>query len=75
MLPGAHRLAGPFRGADVARAWERVYVPSAETALGVTERPSAADHTSVGPDGVFLYTWTRDGSRFRLKQLASQPAG
>ena len=65
----AVRQAGTFRGADVVRAWERVYVPAAEAALGVTERPTGADHTAVGPDGVFLYTWARDGARYRLKPL------
>jgi branched-chain amino acid transport system substrate-binding protein len=66
--------AGAFTGPAVARAWERVYVPSTVTALGVTERPTAADHTAVGQDGLSVYTWARDGGRFRLKLLA-QPAG
>jgi branched-chain amino acid transport system substrate-binding protein len=70
----AVRRAGTFRGTEVTRAWEGLYLTSSDTALGVTERPTAADHTAVGPDGVFVYTWSRDGVRFRLKQLAG-PAG
>jgi len=71
----AVRRAGTFRGPNVTRAWEGLYLPSTDTALGVTERPTAADHTAVGPDGVFVYTWSRDGVRFRLKQLAGPAAG
>jgi branched-chain amino acid transport system substrate-binding protein len=71
----AVRRAGTFRGPDVTRAWEGLYLSSSDTALGVTERPTAADHTAVGPDGVFVYTWSRDGARFRLKQLAGPALG
>src|SRR5262245_4882781 len=77
VLEWAHavRRAGTFQVSGVVHAWEGLFLSAADTALGVTERPTAADHTAVGPDGVFVYTWTRDGSRYRLKQLAAPLAG
>ncbi len=67
--------AGSFAGADVMKAWETLDIPAAETALGVRERVTAAEHTAVAPDGVFVYSWSKDGSRYRLKQLAGPSAG
>jgi branched-chain amino acid transport system substrate-binding protein len=66
----AVQRAGTFRGADVARAWEGLDIPAADTTLGVEEKPSATDHNTVSQQGVYVYTWTRQGTRLRLKQLA-----
>jgi urea transport system substrate-binding protein len=63
----AVRAAGTFAGAAVARAWERLDLPAAETALGVRERLTPADHSAVGPDGLLAYTWVREGTRYRLQ--------
>jgi ABC-type branched-subunit amino acid transport system substrate-binding protein len=62
---------GTFNGPDVTRAWERLELAADETALGVRERLSPADHSSVGQEGLFAYTWTRAGSRYRLKPVAA----
>lgn len=63
------RRAGTFEGRAVAGAWQQLDLPAGATALGVRERPSASDHTAVGADGVVVYTWTQDGSRYQLKQV------
>jgi branched-chain amino acid transport system substrate-binding protein len=69
MLQWAHavRAAGTFAGAAVARAWERLDLPAAETALGVRERLTPGDHSAVGQDGLLAYTWAREGTRYRLQ--------
>jgi ABC-type branched-subunit amino acid transport system substrate-binding protein len=66
--------AGTFRGADVTRAWETLDLSSAETALGVRERLTPADHSAVAPDAMSAYTWAREGGRYRLKQVAGPSA-
>jgi hypothetical protein len=63
------RAAGTFAGAAVARAWERLDLPAAETALGVRERLTPGDHSAVGQDGLLAYTWAREGTRYRLQPV------
>lgn len=62
--------AGTFRGKEVSRAWETLDIPAADTVQGAPERLSASDHSSVPPEGVFVYSWAKEGSRFRLKQVS-----
>jgi branched-chain amino acid transport system substrate-binding protein len=71
LLQWAHavRSAGTFTGAAVARAWEHLDLPAAETALGVRERLSQADHTAVAQSSLVTYTWTREGGRYQLKPV------
>jgi branched-chain amino acid transport system substrate-binding protein len=61
--------AGTFRGRDVASALQSLELPADETALGVPERLSPADRSTVGTGGVLVYTWVKDGGRYRLKQV------
>ena len=63
--------AGTFRGPDVVRAWETLDLDASETVLGVRERLSAADHNAVGQTGVMLYSWAKEGNRYRLRQLSA----
>jgi branched-chain amino acid transport system substrate-binding protein len=70
----AVRAANDFDGARVARAWERLDVPAAESVLGARERFSPTDHNAVAEDGLFVYQWARTGTRWGLKQLAG-PGG
>ncbi len=65
----AVRSAGTFAGPAVTGAWERLDLPAEETALGVRERLSFAEHSAVAPDGLVAYTWVREGSRYRLKPV------
>lgn len=67
---GATR-AGTFQGPDVVRAWETLDLDASETVLGVRERLSAADHNAVGQTGLMLYSWAKEGNRYRLRQLAT----
>jgi branched-chain amino acid transport system substrate-binding protein len=66
----AVRAANDFDGARVARAWERLDVPAAESVLGAREHFSASNHNAVADDGLFVYQWARAGTRWGLKQLA-----
>jgi ABC-type branched-subunit amino acid transport system substrate-binding protein len=61
--------AGTFRGADVVRALQFLDLPASETALGVHEKLSTTEHSTVTADGVFAYTWVKDGNRYRLQQV------
>jgi ABC-type branched-subunit amino acid transport system substrate-binding protein len=61
--------AGSFAGPAVARAWEKLDLPAAETALGVAERGSPSNHTTVAADAVVVYSWVKDGSGYRLRQV------
>jgi branched-chain amino acid transport system substrate-binding protein len=70
----AVRMAGTFGGPAVARAWERLDLPAGETVLGVREKLSPEDHTAVAAQGVFLYSWVKSGSGYRLKQLQGPAA-
>jgi hypothetical protein len=62
--------AGTFAGAGVVHAWEGLDLPATETALGVRERLSPGGHAAVSRDGVLAYTWVKEGTRYRLRQLA-----
>lgn len=64
----AVQRAGTFRGQDVLRALQAVELSASETSLGVPEKLSPPDHSTVAADGVYVYTWIKDGSRYRLKQ-------
>ncbi len=61
--------AGTFAGAAVTSAWERLDLPADQTALGVHERLTSGQHSAVAKDGLFAYTWAREGSRYRLKPV------
>jgi ABC-type branched-subunit amino acid transport system substrate-binding protein len=65
----AVRAAGTFDGAAVARAWEQLALPAPATALGVPERVSSTDHTTVAHDALVAYTWTRAAGRYRLQPV------
>jgi hypothetical protein len=67
----AVRAAGRFDGPAVARAWEGLDLPADQTVLGAHEKPTPADHNSLGPDGIFVYQWVKSGDRWALKQLAA----
>jgi hypothetical protein len=67
--------ADTLRGADVARAWQAVDLPAAETALGVRERVAAADRSTISAESLFVYSWVMEGSRYRLKQLGGPGPG
>ncbi|MDQ6741654.1 MAG: ABC transporter substrate-binding protein [Candidatus Dormibacteraeota bacterium] len=71
----AVRRAGTFAGPEVTRAWEQLDVPATQTALGVREKASPANHTTVAADSVFVYSWVRRGSAYRLRQLAGPVTG
>jgi branched-chain amino acid transport system substrate-binding protein len=70
----AVQTANDFDGIKVARAWETLDVPAAESVLGVREQFTPADHDAVPADSLFVYQWTRTGDRWTLKQLAG-PTG
>lgn len=65
--------ANSLDGTLVARAWERLDVPAAESVLGVHERFSPADHDAVPADSIFVYQWVKNGDRWGLKRLAGPP--
>jgi branched-chain amino acid transport system substrate-binding protein len=65
--------AGTFGGPEVVHAWESLDLDPSETVLGIHERPTASDHDAAG-QGVALYTWAKEGSRYRLRQLPAPPA-
>ena len=66
----AVQAAGTYRGPEVVRAWEGLHLPPSQTALGVPERGSPSDHTTLHRDGVFVYVWAKNGAGYRLKQLS-----
>jgi branched-chain amino acid transport system substrate-binding protein len=66
----AVRAANTFNGPAVARAWERLDLAPSETVLGARERLSPQNHDGLGPDGIFVYQWAKNGDRWTLKQLA-----
>ena len=72
---GAVQKAGTFTGPAVAAAWEQLDLPATQTALGVREKVSPGNHTTVAGDSVFVYSWIRTGTSFRLRQLAGPVAG
>ncbi len=54
----------------MARAWEALDIPAAQSVLGVHERFARDDHDAVPMDGLSLYQWTKTGANWSLKQLA-----
>jgi branched-chain amino acid transport system substrate-binding protein len=71
----AVQTAGTFGGPEVVRAWEKLDLPSGQTALGVPERGSPSDHTTLHGDSVFVYSWVKSGAGYRLKQLSGPGSG
>jgi branched-chain amino acid transport system substrate-binding protein len=65
----AVQKAGTLAGSTVAGDWEKLGLPASETALGVPERASPSNHTTVPAEGVFVYAWVKSGSGYRLRQL------
>ena len=70
----AVQAANDFDGARVARAWERLDVPAAQSLLGVRERFAPDDHDAVPVDGLAVYQWVKSGDRWGLKQLVGPAA-
>lgn len=70
----AVQAASDFDGARVAKAWERLDVPVAESVLGVRERFAPDDHDAVPLDGLGVYQWVKNGDRWSLKQLVGPTA-
>jgi branched-chain amino acid transport system substrate-binding protein len=66
--------ARTFAGPAVTKAWVRLDLPATETALGVREKASPGNHSTVPADGVFVYAWVRTGTSYRLRQLAGPAA-
>ncbi|MBJ7614362.1 MAG: ABC transporter substrate-binding protein [Candidatus Dormibacteraeota bacterium] len=62
--------AGTFTGTAVTSAWEQLDLPATETALGVRESASPGNHTTVPAEAVFVYSWVKSGTGYRLRQLA-----
>ena len=70
----AVQAANDFDGARVAKAWETMDVPAAQSILGVRERFAPDDHDAVPPDALGVYQWVRNGTAWGLKQLIGPTA-
>jgi branched-chain amino acid transport system substrate-binding protein len=66
--------ANSFDGTTVAKAWEGLDVPAAQSVLGVRERFAADDHDAVPMDSLSVYQWAKNGDRWGLKQLTGPTA-
>lgn len=66
----AVRAAGTFDGPRVVKAWQRLNVPASQTALGVREQFSASNHDAVPADSLYVYQWVKNGTTWRVHQLA-----
>ncbi|TMC02145.1 MAG: hypothetical protein E6J41_30900, partial [Chloroflexi bacterium] len=66
--------ANSFDGTTVAKAWEGLDVPAAQSVLGVRERFAADDHDAVPMDSLGVYQWVKNGDRWGLKQLTGPTA-
>ena len=66
----AVKAAGSFEGPAVVRAWESVDLAPRQTVLGAREKLAPGNHDALGPDGLYVYQWVKNGDRWRLKQLA-----
>ncbi|MDQ6922495.1 MAG: ABC transporter substrate-binding protein [Candidatus Dormibacteraeota bacterium] len=66
----AVRAAGRFDGPAVVRAWENLDLAPDQTVLGAHEKLAPGNHDALGPDGVYVYQWVKNGDRWALKQLA-----
>jgi branched-chain amino acid transport system substrate-binding protein len=65
----ALKAAGTLDGTAVARAWEGLDLAPDQTVLGAHEKLGPGSHDGLAQDGIFVYQWTREGDRWRLKQL------
>jgi hypothetical protein len=70
----AVKKAGTFAGPAVTLAWEQLDLPATQTALGVREKASRGNHTTVAGESVFVYSWVRTGTSYRSRQLAGPVA-
>jgi len=70
----AAAAANSFDGTTVAKAWEGLDVPAAQSVLGVRERFAADDHDAVPMDSLGVYQWVKNGDRWGLKQLTGPTA-
>jgi branched-chain amino acid transport system substrate-binding protein len=66
----AVKAAGSFDGTAVSRAWQTLDLPPDQTVLGAREKLAPGDHGALGPDGIYVYQWVKNGDRWALKQLA-----
>ena len=66
--------ANGFDGARVAKAWETLDVPAAQSVLGVHEHFAADDHDAVTTDALSVYQWVKNGTSWGLKQLVGPAA-
>jgi branched-chain amino acid transport system substrate-binding protein len=65
----AVQAASSFDGTQVAKAWQTLDVPAAQSVLGVHEHFTPDDHDAVPPDALGVYQWMKNGSTWGLKQL------
>jgi branched-chain amino acid transport system substrate-binding protein len=65
----AVQAAGTFDGTQVAKAWETLDVPAAQSVLGVHEHFTPDDHDAIPPDALGVYQWVKNGNAWGLKQL------
>jgi ABC-type branched-subunit amino acid transport system substrate-binding protein len=70
----AVQAAGSYDGTQVAKAWETLDVPAAQSVLGVHEHFTPDDHDAVPPDALGVYQWVKNGSAWGLKQLIGPTA-
>lgn len=70
----AVQAANDFDGTRVAKAWERLDVPAAQSLLGVHERYALDDHDAVPVDGLAIYQWSKIGDHWGLKQIVGPSA-
>lgn len=70
----AVKAAGSFDGAAVVRSWESLDLGPAQTVLGAHEKFGPDNHDALGPDGLYVYQWVKNGDRWGLKQLAGPHA-
>jgi len=65
----AVETANDYDGTRVAKAWETLDVPAAQSLLGVHEHFAPDDHDGVPVDGLGVYQWVKNGGNWGLKQL------
>jgi hypothetical protein len=70
----AVQAANDFDGTHIARAWETLDVPAAQSVLGVHERFAPDDHDAVPVDALGVYQWVKNADKWGLKQLAGPTA-
>jgi branched-chain amino acid transport system substrate-binding protein len=70
----AVQAANDFDGTRVAKAWETMDVPAAQSILGIREHFAPDDHDAVPPDALGVYQWVKNGTAWGLKQLIGPTA-